>query len=124
MPRIAVPDEVMEAVAGTPALWPVILQIAPWFHDATTGRIEIRFGDGEVRDLEVSKRFQQGKRIALPAGQRPYCPACTGPVAERDYGQNWHCQPCDVVWTVWELKRRGAFGPVAGVSCEDVELPG
>ena len=105
-PHVAVPDEVMLAVAETPEMWPAIIEWRQWFRDARTGRIEIIFHGmgGGVKDMVRYEHSALGKSVELPPEMLPVCPVCRGEVEERDYGNKVYCGGCDKVTTIWEIK--------------------
>ena len=110
MPRTLVPDEVLAAVAETPEMWPTILEMAHWHKDERTGTIEVDVFDGAGIELRRVERLKLGKALGLPPGALAVCPVCSkSGLAERDYGNRYFCDVCDILWTVWDLKRRKAF---------------
>lgn len=106
MPHTSVPEEVILAVGETPELWPLILECRAWFKDARTGKVEILFGNGTVKDLQRFEHLTLGKAVELPSEIVPVCPICAGDVAPHDYGNKVYCERCDRVMTIWEIKQR------------------
>lgn len=111
MPRSTVPEEVLHAVVATPEMWPAILEWRAWFTDARTGRVEITFGNGGVKDMQRYERLALGAGVDLPEGMVAICPTCQGVMTDRDYGNKVYCGRCDETRTVWEIKRQHSYRP-------------
>jgi hypothetical protein len=112
MPHAVVPDEVLKAVAEVPDMWSAILEWHRWYRDAGTGKIEITFGNGRVKDIVRYERLAIGEAVKLPGGVEPFCADCAGVMSYRDYGSKLYCERCDRTVTTWEVKAARNYRPV------------
>ena len=104
-----VPKDVLDAVTSTPEIWPLILETVKWVRDQRTGAIRVEMSDGGRKGrLGREEWLPLGEPIQPPPGNRWVCPLDRAILQDLDHGNRWFCLPCDIIWTVWDLKRQGA----------------